>query len=200
MAFRDFSYPDVQHALGLTLTEADLYSHVAPLAPSPDLVVRMQIGAELALGINTEKARSEFLIAPLLLELRVRLGNTFAVFSGVEFDVDASRGLNGFCDYLLSRSPIQTFLTAPLIAVVEAKNDNVRNGLGQCIATMVAAREFNGTPGTVHGAATTGAAWRFLRLDGSVVTLDRREYFADQPGRILGILAHLLTPPAPAQE
>ena len=34
-------------------------------------------------------------------------------------------------------------LTAPLIAIVEAKNDNIHNGLGQCIAAMFAAWEFN---------------------------------------------------------
>ena len=45
---------------------------------------------------------------------------------------------------------------------------------------------------TIHGAVTTGGAWKFLRLDGSNVTLDRREYFVAEVGRIMGILAHIL--------
>ena len=53
-------------------------------------------------------------------------------------------------------------LTTPVVAIVEAKNDNVRNGLGQCIAAMVAARDFNLKTLTsvvaVHGVVTTGRA------------------------------------------
>ena len=87
-------------------------------------------GTDLALAINTEKARSEFIIAPLLMELRRSLGGTFGLFSGIEFDVDASRGLNGFCDFILTKWPRQLVLTAPLVMIVEAKNDNLRSRHG----------------------------------------------------------------------
>jgi hypothetical protein len=103
---------------------------------------------------------------------------------------------NGFCDFILTRSPLQSVLTAPVVAIVEAKNDNLRNGLGQCIAAVVAARELNArlqTPGdTVQGAVTTGSAWKFLRLTGSELTLDLHEYFVAELGRIMGILAEIL--------
>jgi hypothetical protein len=197
MAFRDFGFPEVQQAFCLTLAEADLFGGVAPLDLPATFVERMRLGTDLALAINTEKARSEFIIAPLLLELRQLLGGRFGLFSGVEFDVDASRGLNGFCDFILTRSPLQSVLTAPVLAIAEAKNDNLRNGLGQCIAAMVAAREFNAKApvplGAVHGAVTTGSAWKFLRLSGSDLTLDLREYFVAELGRLMGILAHILT-------
>jgi hypothetical protein len=82
------------------------------------------------------------------------------------------------------------------VAIVEATNDNLRTGLGQCIAAMVAAQEFNARARTpvraVHGAVTTGAAWKFLRLAGSSVTLDVPEYFVAELGRILGIRSHLV--------
>jgi hypothetical protein len=45
----------------------------------------------------------------------------------------------------------------------------------------------------VFGVVTTGAAWKFLRLAGSDVTLDVPEYFVTELGRIVGILAHILT-------
>lgn len=196
MAFRDFGFPDVQHTLGLTLGEADLFGDVPALDLPAAFVERMRGGVDLALAVNTEKARSEFIIAPLLLELKRILGERFSLFSGIEFDVDAARGLNGFCDFILSRSPLQSVLTAPVVAIAEAKNDNLRNGLGQCIAAMVAAREFNQRAKTpqpaIYGAVTTGAAWKFLRLAGTALTLDRREYFIAELGRIMGILAHLL--------
>jgi hypothetical protein len=196
MAFRDFGFPEVQHAFGLKLAEADLYSAVPALRLSAEFAERMRADVALALAVNTEKARSEFIIAPVLAELRRMLGGSFGLFSGVEFDVDASRGLNGFCDFILTRSPLQSVLTAPVVAIAGAKNDNLRTGLGQCIAAMVAAREFNAKSASavaaVHGVVTTGSAWKFLRLVGAEVTLDVEEYFVAELGRIMGVLAHIL--------
>lgn len=200
MAFRDFAYPEVQTAFGLTLTESDLFGHVGPVAPTAEFTERLRSGVDLALAVGTEKARSEFIIAPVLLELRRIRGGTFGLFSGVEFNVDAARGLNGFCDFLLTRSPLQSVLTAPVVAVVEAKNDNLRSGLGQCVASVVAAREFNaqspGGPATTYGVVTTGASWKFLALGGeggAQLALDRREYFVTELGQVLGILSHIVS-------
>jgi len=195
MAFRDFGFPEVQQALGLSLSETNLFDIPALDLPG-EFVQRIRGDVAMALAINTEKARSEFIIAPVLSELRRLLGGRFGLFSGVEFDVDSSRGLNGFCDFILTRSSLQSVLTAPVVAIAEAKNDNLRTGLGQCIAAMVAAWEFNARSSAgvsvVHGVVTTGSAWKFLRLSGADVTLDIREYFITELGPIMGILAHIL--------
>jgi hypothetical protein len=196
MAYSDFTFPRVKQDLGLTVDEADLSSGVPGVPLREEFASMIAEGAIIALGINTEKARSEFIIAPILLEVRRRLGGAFALFSGVELNVEPARGLNGVCDFIFSGSPTQSILTAPLLTVVEAKNDNVRNGLGQCIASMVAAELFNQEAGSpidvVHGVATTGSAWKFLRLQGTRVTLDLKEYYIDDPGKILGVLQSLL--------
>src|SRR5947207_15847719 len=97
----------------------------------------------LALAINTEKARSELVIAPLLAGVRAQLGHRFSVFSGIDFTVDPAQGLAGYCDFILSRSPEQQLLRYPVAAIVEAKNENLKAGLGQCVAAMVGARLFN---------------------------------------------------------
>ncbi len=114
------------------------------------------------------------------------------LFSGLSLDVDKERGLTGVCDFLLARSPERFFLSHPLVAVVEAKREDITGGLGQCVAAMVGAREFNQREGLaetlVHGAVTTGSIWRFLRLEGNVVTIDLPEYYFHQLGKILGIL------------
>ena len=196
MAFRDFSFPEVQQTLGLNLTEADLFSRVPATELRAGFAERIAEDTELALAIDTEKARSEFIIAPVLAELRRMNRGIFSLFSGVEFDVDSSRGLNGYCDFILTRSPLQSVLTAPVVAIAEAKNDNIRTGLGQCIAAMVAAREFNAKSSTgitvVHGVVTTGSAWKFLRLAGSDLTMDQHEYYINELARIVGILTHII--------
>jgi hypothetical protein len=197
MTFRDFTFPNVAHDLGLTVGEADLFGSVTPLEVSAEFLGRFRRSVELGVGLHTEKARSEFIIAPLLLELKLRFWDRFGLFSGVELDVDTSRGLSGVCDFVLTRSPRLLTLTAPVLAIVEAKNDNIPGGLGQCIASTVAAREYNAMekrpPAPVFGAVTTGSAWRFLRLDGADLTLDVHEYQIAEPGRILGILASIVS-------
>lgn len=92
-----------------------------------------------AIAVDTEKARYEVIINPVLLEVRRILNSTISVFSGEEFNVDASVGLNGVCDFLISRSSEQLTVEAPAIVIVEAKKSDLKSGLGQCIAEMVAA-------------------------------------------------------------
>jgi hypothetical protein len=154
----------------------------------------------LAVAISTEKARSELIIAPVLLEVRRQVQRRVSLFSGVDFTVDPSQGLNGVCDYLLSLSPEQLTIEAPAVAVVEAKNDNLKSGLGQCMAEMVALRLFNQQRGRdlpkVFGAVTTGSLWKFLWLDGNVVSLDQREYPISELTRVVGILVSMLKPEA----
>ena len=88
------------------------------------------------------------------------------------------------------------FIIAPVIAVVEAENDNLRNGLGQCIATISAAAQYNqraGSPVTiVCGVVTTGSARKFLRLEGVTVTLDLKEYYIDNLGKLVGVLTSII--------
>jgi hypothetical protein len=96
MAFRDFSFPQVQQDFGLTLHDADLFSAVPPFPVSEGFAAFIRDGVDLAVANSTEKAKSEFIIAPVLLELRRLLSHSFLLFSGLEWEVDSSRGLNGY--------------------------------------------------------------------------------------------------------
>jgi hypothetical protein len=195
MSFRDFTLADVETKLGLTLNEAPLFTNVAALTPRHEFLEALAEGAEISQGVNGEKAKSEFLIAPVLREFRHLRDRRNAVFSGVEFNVDAAKGLNGYCDYLITRSPRQFIVTAPVIAVAEGKNDDVTLGIGQCVAGMRAAWLFNTQKGEpveqVFGASTTGRHWKFLRLRDTQVTLDTDDYFLPDVGKILAILLHM---------
>ncbi|MCI0456841.1 MAG: hypothetical protein L0Z62_07680 [Gemmataceae bacterium] len=196
MAFRDFSFPQVQHEFDLTIHDSDLFAATEPLPVREDFAAFLRDGVALAAANSTEKAKSEFIIAPVLLELRRSLGNRFALFSGVEWQVDADRGLNGFCDFILTRGESQHVLEAPVVAIVEAKNDVIRTGLGQCIAAMYAAQLTNQQAQApikaVYGVVTTGSAWKFLRLEGSAVTIDVPEYYIDNLSKIMGILREIV--------
>ncbi|MEB3355168.1 MAG: hypothetical protein VKK04_00370 [Synechococcales bacterium] len=180
-------------AFGLTLAESrDLFATVTPIAPSDTLTTVLADYIPLATAIATEKARSEFLIAPILAEVRRQLNNQISLFSGSEFSVAPDQGLQGFCDYIISASREQLLITAPVMIIVEAKREDIIGGLGQCIAAMVAAQLFNqqegNAAGKIYGAVTTGTNWKFLILEDKTVSVDRVEYFINQLDRILGIL------------
>ena len=152
----------------------------------------------LALTTSTEKARSEFLISPVLLELWLLRDRRIGLLSGVEFTIDESQGLNGVCDYILTRSPEQLFVKAPVLMVADARNEDMKRGYAQCGAQMIAAQRFNEREGTVmeriYGVVTIGELWRFMELEGATVRLDSRSYHIDRLPKIMGILLHLTSP------
>ncbi|MEB3341847.1 hypothetical protein [Okeania sp.] len=51
--------------------------------------------------------------------------------------------MNGFGDFIISKSSEQLYLDTPVVVVVEAKNERIVSGLGQCIAEMVGAEIYN---------------------------------------------------------
>ena len=150
----------------------------------------------LALKINTEKARSELIIMQVLLEARRLVERPISLFSGVEFTVDLSVGLNGYCDYILSSSPEQIFIKAPVLCMVEAKNLDPIGAYPQCMAEMIAAQRFNAKQSNpieaIWGVTTTGSIWRFLRLIDDQIVIDSNVYLINPVGKILGILRHIL--------
>lgn len=150
----------------------------------------------LGLTINTEKARSELIISPILVELRKILEHQISLFSGIEFNVDPGKGLNGVCDFMISAAPTQILLTAPIIQIVAAKNENIKNGIPQCVAERCAAQIFNERKNIllpmIYGIVTTGSSWKFMQLEGNKVIIDSMEYFVDNTGKILGILRYMV--------
>jgi hypothetical protein len=67
------------------------------------------------------------------------------------------------------------------------------------LSAMGGAQIFNERAGnsiaTIYGAVTTGTNWRFLKLEGKAVTLDRDEEFWNPIERLLGILKNIVSPP-----
>jgi hypothetical protein len=212
MAYSDFTIDNVRAKLGVELQQAAFIPQL-PLSEVSDWLKKsLELGMALAIDVDSEKARSEFIIAPILLELRSLAHGKVSIFSGQDFTIDKELGLSGACDFLIARSPMQLTIEAPVIALVEAKKGILKSGLGQsatqgseeaseqsvavCIAEMVAAQKFNGDRGAnveyIYGIVTTGSIWQFLRLSNSTVTLESKEYSLDSVARILSILHWML--------
>jgi hypothetical protein len=201
MSYSQFRLEDIEDKLQLTIQECQtLVPKIIPCCISDRLQLILDYNLPLALEIGTEKARSEMIIAPILIELKRTLETKISLFSGREFNVDPEQGLVGFCDFLISRSSSQLIIKSPVMVIVEAKNDNIQSGLGQCIAEMYASQIFNHRQGnTVHsiyGSVTTGTNWKFLKLTDRMLEIDIHEYFLNDLETIFGLLnSFVLTSP-----
>lgn len=179
-------------AFGLTTAEGTHFlPTIEPLTPSATLSAFLQESLPIA-ATGSEKARSEGIIYPVLLEVRRLLQHQISLFSGEDFTVDETVGLNGIVDFLFSRSPEVLEIEAPAVVIVEAKKADLRTGFGQCIAEMVAAQRFNQTQGqsisTIYGTISSGTQWRFLKLEDTTVTIDLLDYPLPPVEQILGLL------------
>ncbi|MEL6900563.1 MAG: hypothetical protein AAFP07_06395 [Cyanobacteria bacterium J06606_4] len=198
MAYGNFTFEQLIDTFDLSLQESSgLFESVPGIESSELLKATLAETLDLAVALSTEKARSELIIMPVMLELRRRFNRKISLFSGIDFSVSLEQGLNGVCDFLVSCSAEQLFVRSPMIMLVEAKNENLKAGLPQCIAEMVAAQQFNQAKGnpvdTVYGVVTIGTTWRFLRLKGRTVEIDLSEYYIEELEKILGILCSAIT-------
>jgi len=197
MAYSDFTLSDIKEKFQIVTEEqVDIFPNIEAEKISDYLNETLKENIPLALAIHTEKARSEMIVTPILIEIRKILNHRISLFSGVEFNVDKEKGLNGICDYLISLSKEQLYVTSPVISVVEAKNDNIKSGLAQCSAEMIASQIFNEQKqdriDTIYGIVTTGSIWKFLKLDGKTLYIDIKEYYLEQLGKIMGIMLHII--------
>ena len=197
MAYSEFTLESVIPTFQLEkIDTAGLFADAETVTPSAYLTTGLERKASLATAIGTEKARSELIVADVLVELREHCERRISLFSGIDFNVDVEEGLTGVCDFLVSLSPNQFYLEAPIVTLVEAKNADIKLGLGQCIAEMLAAQRFNAEKGNdipcIYGAATTGIDWQFLKLEGKCLHLDMSTYTIERCDRILGVLSSMV--------
>jgi hypothetical protein len=198
MAYSDFTLNDIKQKFQITVDEkTDLFVAVDEIPASARLTETLNYTVPLGLAIGSEKARSELMIAPVLVELRRLTQEKISLFSGLNFNVDAALGLTGFCDFIISHSPEQLMITAPVLIAIEAKNENINAGMPQCMAAMIAARIFNereNQPSSpIYGLVTAGNLWRFLKLEANFIFVDRSEYHISQVDKILGILSSIVS-------
>jgi hypothetical protein len=195
MAYSNFTIEEVELQFNLQLQAVSFLPAVSPIASTEFLDQYLERGLVLTKRNASEKARSEFLIAPILMELETSLVDSISLFSGEDFTVDRSLGLNGICDFLISRAPAQLTIKAPVIAVVEAKKGVLRDGWGQCIAELVAAQKFNQQRhqeiSCTYGIVTNGLLWQFIKLSDQMVSIEPTEISLKPLDQLLGILTWL---------
>ena len=196
MSYRDFNLAKIKKDFSLIEKKTSLFPNIQAIKPSDWLNQALEIGLELALSSSSEKARSEFIIAPILIEMERRTNKRFAIYSGERLDVDTEKGLMGECDFILAKGIMGYELQPPIFGLVEAKRNDINSGLAQCIAQMLGAQCFNKKEQTgvetIFGCVTTGEDWQFLQLTENRITLDTQRYYINDLENILGIFQTIL--------
>ncbi|WP_375470014.1 hypothetical protein [uncultured Nostoc sp.] len=197
MSYSDFSLSKVKRDFNLTTVESGRFlPQTQSIEPSFYLKEALSEGLPLATATSSEKARSELIISPILVEVRKILERKVSFFSGEDFTVASELGLSGVCDFLISRSPEQIFIEAPVIVIIEAKKGDLKPRLGQCAAEMIAAQKFNEINNipikTIYGSVSSGTAWRFLKLERQTLSIDLNDYTVPPVEILLGMLVWMV--------
>lgn len=176
MAYNKFTLQDLKEKLNLEITN---FSWLPESLPEilPDALLLQLLNEAKTEALSSEKARSEFIISPVLKAFRRLNNNRFSFYSGYPFNVDTKLHLNGYCDFILSLVPNSPLIEAPVFCVIEAKKEDIDNkALAQCGAEMVAMQLFNQQQGkpnkVVYGCVTTAFLWCFLKLEQQTLYID----------------------------
>lgn len=189
-SYRYYKLADLAEICDIHYKEAkNLLAPLANLIPSDWLSTTLDMN--LSIPMRNEKAKSEFIVAPILVEMWIKNQN-FKPLSGLSLNVESAKGLKGRCDFLISGNPDVIDLDLPIVCVFEAKDDNIENWYGQCGAEMYAVRLFNAQKGndthTIHGAITNGFTWQFLKLEGQTLFIDSQRYGLANLPQLLGAI------------
>ena len=188
--FSSYSIKAVKETFQLEIRRNLLFENLAVVEPGALLLENLE--RSKLVSLRTEKALSELVIAPVLMEIVYRNRELITLFSGESLDVDRDRGLIGEYDFALSLNPDTYLLEAPIFALVEAKKQDIEARIPQCIAQMVGADIWNNREGhpldAVFGCVTTGNEWLFLKLQGNQIFINNTSYFIDNVPVLLGAL------------
>ncbi len=176
MAYNKFKIALLKSQFGITVKKDYwLPEKLASFGEDQLLINVLAESAKIYLG--SEKARSEFVVTPVLQALYRKNKGKFSIFSGYEFNIDKANELNGFCDFILS-SPSNGFVVeSPAFFIVETKKTDIDdNAIAQCGAELYAAQIFNAQNNqpqqAIYGCVTSAYSWAFLKLENNNITID----------------------------
>jgi len=194
MAYSDFTLKKLKQKFGITNKVENLFEDIKPFEISKDLQEDLDLAR--ILPVRSEKAKSELIVMPILIELMKQNEKFFTIYSGDTLIADKEKGLSGECDFILARD-IGTFdINTPIITLVEAKKNDVEIGIPQCAAQMLGAKLFNKESGSdlqkIYGCVTTADDWLFMKLENSKLTIDNRKYYLGQIDKLLGVFQMII--------
>lgn len=193
MAYTDFTLDDIEAKFGIKNRTQRLFMDIKPIGISEKMQADLDLAAELP--VRSEKAKSETIVFPVLVELRRKNNKYFTIYSGDTLNADEKMGLKGECDFILAKDIHSFAMNYPILQVVEAKKNDIDVGIPQCAAQLLGAKIFNEKKGIklpkIYGCVTTGDEWLFMKLEQDI-TVDIRKYYLIEIEEIMGIFQSII--------
>ncbi len=184
----------VKKAFGLGEKSVRLFPAVQEVPVSDWLKNTLEIAYKMPL--TNEKARSERVVSPVLMEIYGHFDQQIALFSGEMLDVNSSEDLSGACDFFFALHEPKREMEAPVITLVEAKQESFDQGMAQCAAQMYAAYLFNQQEGknieTIYGCVTIAEEWLFMKYVDKTIYIDYKPLVLTQVGTIVAVFCEIL--------
>jgi len=194
MAYSNFKLRQLKQQFQLEEKGVKLFSEIKLLESSDWLKKTLSLG--LKMPLLSEKARSERIVSPILFELWQQNHESFGIFSGFNLEADIEKGLNGECDFIIAARADTYTVESPIFMLIEAKDNDIKLGIPQCIAQMLGARLYNQQDeneiNVIYGCVTTGDDWQFLKLVNNTIYIDIERYYLDNVPQLLGILQSIV--------
>ncbi|TAG37441.1 MAG: hypothetical protein EAZ32_15355 [Cytophagia bacterium] len=194
MAYKDFTLERLELEFGIKNKRETIFNQIQTVEASDWLLQTLALGKTLP--IRSEKSRSELIVAPVLVEIKHRNLDFITFYSGERLDADRQHGLVGECDFIIARETGSYSLNLPLLAVVEAKKQDIDLGINQCAAQLCGAKIFNesrkNSLPVLYGCVTTGEDWLFMKLEQNILKIDTQKYNLQELPVVLGIFQTII--------
>lgn len=194
MAYSDFTLKQLRKDFGIENKIKNIFDAEIKLV-KPSETLKKAIHTAEQLPLRTEKAKSELLVLPILLDIWERNEHFFTIYSGENLNADKAKGLTGECDFILARDIDSYEINLPIISIVEAKKDDIEQGVAQCASQLLGARIFNEDSQKIdilYGCVTNSREWQFLRLKNSEVEVHTELIYITEIERILGAFQQII--------
>ena len=192
--YSSFSFKAVKKQFGLKSVKGVLFDNLEPIEPSDWLRDSLKKTSKMA--IVSEKSRSEWIVSPIMVEIKSLNEDKMNVLSGENMDVDKEQSLRGECDFIFVKDPDTFSVESLIFCLVEAERNDLTMGIGQCAAQMVGARMLNEQDGinfpVIYGCVTTGLEWQFLKLDSQLFTIENSVRYINELPQLLGIFQRII--------
>ena len=193
MAYGDFTLDSIEKQFGVKARTQQIFGKIKAIKASKYLL--NDIKEAQTFPLRSEKSKSEWVVTPILKELRRSNGTFFTVYSGEFLNVDMATGLNGECDFIISKDIGTYTISYPILQVVEAKKGDIDLGIAQCSAQMLGAKLYNDQKGTpvevIYGCVTNGRDYLFLKLSDKII-IDTQTYSLSKLGELLGVFQTII--------
>ena len=192
--YSSFSFVTVKKQFGLKSVKGVIFDNLDPIEPSSWLVDSLARTSGMA--IVSEKSRSEWIVSPIMVEVKYRNKDKMNILSGENMSVSKDVSLTGECDFIFIKDPYAFTVESLIFCLVEAERHDLIGGLGQCAAQMVGARMLNEQEGVnypvIYGCVTTGSDWQFLKLENQLITIENNLKYINELPYLLGTFQRIV--------